>query len=225
MPRLLVKAEKDPFDSTHSGTQPYVNVNYKCSGVKKMVGGDKDRRLRTSKTKMRKALTALLRDRPLQEISVTELTQLASVNRGTFYSHYRDIYDMAGQIENEMFEEFRALMESYPNTALRAGLQPILRDVFLFISKNADMCVVLLEGDNTSLYRVMQAVNLRIMQEWGDLYGLNRAENGEYCMSFLVEGCIGLLRTWVKNGRREEPEKLAALAETMILHGIERLKR
>jgi len=186
-----------------------------------MADEELDRRVRKTKAQMRKAFTALLLEKPMQSISVTDLTRLADVNRGTFYSHYRDIYDLAQQLENEMFEEFLKLMDSYPNAALRVGLQPILRDVFRFINKNADMGLVLLEGDNAFLQRFKEAVNLRVMQEWGELYGLGRAENGAYCMSFLVEGCVGMLRAWVKSGRRESPEKMAVLAEQLIVHGVE----
>ena len=50
-----------------------------------------DRRVRRTKAMLRAALTELLKTKPVNEISVTELTRLADVNRGTFYSHYKDI--------------------------------------------------------------------------------------------------------------------------------------
>ncbi len=185
-----------------------------------------DRRVRKTKGLLRQGLTSLLQKKNVKDITVKELTDLADINRGTFYCHYRDIYDLAAQIENEMFEEFLAVMDAYPSSVLRVGIQPILRDVFRFISKNADMCVVLLGagGDNSFLQRLKAAVYDRVMQEWGELYGLTGSANRDYYMSFVVEGFIGLLQAWVQNGRRESPEEMAELASRLIIHGIARLQ-
>lgn len=62
--------------------------------------------LRVSKTKeaLREALLLLLKQKSLDSISVTELCQMAKVNRGTFYAHY-------GQVENLFEEYFKTIME------------------------------------------------------------------------------------------------------------------
>ena len=53
-----------------------------------------DHRTRVTKMLIRKAFTSLLSQKPIQSISVKELCELAGINRGTFYSHYTDIYDL-----------------------------------------------------------------------------------------------------------------------------------
>jgi len=40
------------------------------------------------------------------KISVTELVKRANINRGTFYSHYDDIYSVAEDYENELIDKF-----------------------------------------------------------------------------------------------------------------------
>ena len=64
-----------------------------------------DRRVRRTKSRLRQALAQLLLEKDLSSITVRELTELADVNRGTFYTHYKDLYDMLEQMENEMFQE------------------------------------------------------------------------------------------------------------------------
>jgi len=187
----------------------------------------KDRRVRKTKAQLRQGLTTLLREKPVKDITVKELSDLADISRGTFYCHYRDVYDMVAQIENELFEAFKAVMDTYPPAALRVGLEPILRDVFLFILKNADLCGLLLgtNGDSTFLHRLKAAVNDRTLQEWGELYGLNTAPQRDYYMSFVVEGCVSLLQVWVKRGLRESPEEMAQLTAQLIVHGIRPLQK
>ena len=42
----------------------------------------------------------------LGKITVSELVKRADINRGTFYSHYDDIYAVAEDYENELVENF-----------------------------------------------------------------------------------------------------------------------
>ena len=56
--------------------------------------GNENRSVRNTKRKLKEALMTLMQTKPVNAISVKELTELADVNRGTFYLHYSDIYDM-----------------------------------------------------------------------------------------------------------------------------------
>jgi AcrR family transcriptional regulator len=42
----------------------------------------------------------------IQDITVRELSDLVDINRATFYLHYKNVFDMVEQIENEMIENF-----------------------------------------------------------------------------------------------------------------------
>ena len=50
-----------------------------------------DRRVRRTREQLKRALTQLLLEKPVREITVRELTDRADVNRGTFYAHYTDL--------------------------------------------------------------------------------------------------------------------------------------
>ena len=53
-----------------------------------------DRRVRKTRESLITALITLLEKKNINEISVRELSELADINRGTFYLHYKDPYDM-----------------------------------------------------------------------------------------------------------------------------------
>ncbi|GEO70831.1 TetR/AcrR family transcriptional regulator [Levilactobacillus acidifarinae] len=48
--------------------------------------------------KIRTAFLALLEKRPLDKITIANITQGAQVNRATFYAHYQDKYDLFEQM-------------------------------------------------------------------------------------------------------------------------------
>ena len=70
-----------------------------------------DRRVRRTKKHLRQALTKLLLEKELKDISVLELTELADINRGTFYLHYRDIYDLYEKTEGEILDKFNNIIK------------------------------------------------------------------------------------------------------------------
>lgn len=66
-----------------------------------------DHRTRMTKLLIRRAFTELLRQKPIQDISIRELCAVAGINRGTFYLHYKDIYHLRDEIEEEMMADFQ----------------------------------------------------------------------------------------------------------------------
>ena len=70
----------------------------------------------------------------LSRISVSELCKRADISRGTFYSHYDDIYGVAEDYENEMIDTFF-------DNARMLGSQDIMHfidAIFEFIRQNND---------------------------------------------------------------------------------------
>ena len=53
-----------------------------------------DRRVRKTKRQLRLALMKLMAEKSVKDISVRELAAIADINRGTFYIHYKDVYDL-----------------------------------------------------------------------------------------------------------------------------------
>lgn len=53
-----------------------------------------DRRVRKTRKQLRECLITLLKEKKVQDITVRELTDMADLNRGTFYLHYKDVFDL-----------------------------------------------------------------------------------------------------------------------------------
>ncbi len=65
-----------------------------------MIGAvQEDKRIRRTKKLLRQALTRLMQQKDFQSITVTDVVREADINRGTFYAHYRDVYDLRDKIE------------------------------------------------------------------------------------------------------------------------------
>ncbi|MBQ2905798.1 MAG: TetR family transcriptional regulator, partial [Peptococcaceae bacterium] len=55
-----------------------------------------------SKTMIRQAFLELLKEKPYEKITVTDIAQRADLNSSTFYDHYPDVQGLIEEIEEEM---------------------------------------------------------------------------------------------------------------------------
>ncbi|MBR3740032.1 MAG: TetR family transcriptional regulator C-terminal domain-containing protein [Clostridia bacterium] len=180
-----------------------------------------DRRVRRTKKLLTQALTQLLQEKQAKEITVKELTDLADMNRGTFYLYYKDIFDMLEKIEDSLFVSLDAIMERHEGEALAAQTKPMLLDLFTFIQENQEVCRVLLSanGDMNFLHRLNEVVREKCRGAWLALRKGQDEDAFDYHYSFVVFGCAGLIRAWVNRDCPEPAEEMAELADRMIRRG------
>ena len=98
-----------------------------------------DSDLRTKKTKklLREALESLLRDKSLDDITVKEICEHASINRVTFYDHYfnkEELHnEIISQIEHDIIKEFKKDKSIY---YLDKNYKKILRKLVDYFDNN-----------------------------------------------------------------------------------------
>ena len=70
-----------------------------------------DRRTKRTKIALKNHFMELLKIKPIQKITVTELCDMVDINRSTFYKHYFDLYALLEDIEKDFYHQIDLLME------------------------------------------------------------------------------------------------------------------
>lgn len=65
-----------------------------------------------TKDKLRSAFWTLYSSKPIDKITIKEITDLAGYNRGTFYLYYKDVYDIFASIETELLQASEQILET-----------------------------------------------------------------------------------------------------------------
>ena len=65
-----------------------------------------DARKRYTQMMLKQAFLTLLKEKPVNRITVKEVCALAQLNRATFYAHYSDCFALMESIENELIAAF-----------------------------------------------------------------------------------------------------------------------
>ena len=180
-----------------------------------------DRRVRRTRKILTQALTELLQRKQVNEITVKELTDLADMNRGTFYLYYKDIYDMLEKIQDEMFEKLDTIFALRGDEKVTEQTKPILLDLYRFIGENQEMCRVLLSpnGDMSFLHRLNEVLREKCLHMYLGAGPAANEEDFDYRYSFVVYGCAGIIRAWVGRNCPESPEQMAELTNHLIVSG------
>ncbi len=185
-----------------------------------------DRRIRKTKRALQNGLTELMSTKSFKDISVKEWTEKVDLNRGTFYLHYKDIFDMVEQIESEIFEEFQMVLDAHDPTDMKGRPLPLLEDIFEYLKENATISTAFLSnnGDIIFIEKLKDLIRVKSLSDWTILFDKKKADKFEYFYHYMLSGCIGLFTIWLQNGLKESPKEMAIMAEAMILEGINFIK-
>ena len=188
-----------------------------------MKSGQNKRAVRTKK-RLTECLMTLMHTRSLQDVTVSELTKLAGVNRGTFYLYYHDLPDMLAKIESEMFAAFEQIIRAHREETVLHQTLPFLQELFAFAAENRSMVSVLLgrNGDMSFLRRLDEVVYDKCLTDCRSLFPDEASDTFPFRYNFAVFGCIGTVRAWVDGGCVQNSDDMARLVDSMIRSGVVR---
>ena len=111
-----------------------------------------DRRTRRTRLLLQETLLRLLADKPLNRITVTELTELADVNRVTFYAHYHDVYDMFDQLRTDLIDMYTDMTYRHTQEMCNGDYRPFIREVYMSLDGREQLLSLLSTPSGGNLY-------------------------------------------------------------------------
>ncbi|MBM7651178.1 TetR/AcrR family transcriptional regulator [Neobacillus cucumis] len=190
-----------------------------------------DLRIIRTKGAIRDALVELIDEKGFEAITVKDITIRAKINRGTFYAHYQDKFDLMTRCEEEiMFEMSRIAKQNFPDViaALETNSPtlapvPLVVLIFEYLNENSGFMRAVLgpKGDLSFQTRLKDFM-------WKTLYGndvnaIIKEENllvpGEYLVSYIASAHIGVIQQWLNNGMKESPQEMARILSTITVNG------
>ncbi len=183
-----------------------------------------DRRTRYSKRIIRESLFQLMKEKPLNKISVTEICKTADVNRSTFYSYYTDIYDLHEKIIGEFFfvqeNVIKHIRESIKNKAALSefSYSDFYNIVYYYlktVKDNMDLYKFIFSQNSSNTVHTSfgKATYHTIREVLNPLIEETRAIELGKAFTFVAGGTTAFIMKWVENDCgttvEEEAEYLA----------------
>lgn len=180
--------------------------------------------LRT-KALLKQGLSELMLIKPPSKITVSELTAYVNLNRGTFYLHYKDIYDLLDQMEDEYANELLAILSSHRSDGIQEKPFDLIRDVFRFLGENADFCRAVLSDSRHDPYisKIKNLVKEKCFTDWEYIFSGKNKEQYDVFFPFVLSGIIGILEHWLFGGMEQSVDEITLLTEQFVMHGMDAL--
>ena len=175
-----------------------------------------DRRVRYTKKAIRDSFLALLDEKPIEKISVTEICKGADINRGTFYSHYTDPFDLRRSIANEIVELMENRMAELGVKRLTSlqsfKLLKEYRELFrIFVGPN---------GDKDTMLEIISSQTDDFLADSFKMVETLPKQQCEYLRMMLVSSIASTIKLWYDSGFETEPEVVAEMLDTYCKRGV-----
>lgn len=177
-----------------------------------------DRRQIKTKKAIIGAFFALLQEKNISKVTITELAKLANIDRKTFYLHYNSISDLYNDLGNMLVTLIKKEIIEYTTNnkspySLFSNINDIISekiDLFKDIAKNNDFSDFIL------------SIKDILSNELINLYGQKNtpaSERFKLTTEFIASGTIAMYLRWLKGDTNITMDELALLAAEMITSG------
>ena len=148
------------------------------------------------------ALFSLMKRKPFQQITVTEICEEAAIGRKTFYRNFdlrEDVIDF----------QLDLLCAEYEKEMMTIPLEKRLCQHFAFVQKNMDYFVIMYRSGLISQLHEKFAVFLPdTMPVW-----TKDPVEQEYRSQYIIAGIEAIQRVWVERGFKETLEEVVTMAQ------------
>ncbi len=188
------------------------------NGTGRRISNENDRRVKRTKRSLRDALLKLLEEKTFNQISVTELTELADVNRATFYFYYDDVCDMILKLQEEVYVDFETLILHSDPLDTVEELDQYFEDIIDFCAQNAEMCKFMLNSDVASVhYRKIVKLLCRNTPNSTKRFPLDDPKH--YLTIFAIYAMMGVVAAWLNDDMKLSKKELSQTMVKLYLEG------
>ena len=165
------------------------------------------------------ALKEAMTQKPLDKITIRELTERCSMRRQNFYYHFEDVYDLLQWL---LRQEAIELLRRHEGALL---WQEGLLQLFEYLEENRAFCLCTLRSVGrdflvrffyADIYEIIHRTVDRIGREICEETGADAASDVDLITQFYVIALAGTVENWLLDRFERTPAELIAFADQML---------
>lgn len=173
-----------------------------------------------TKQQIKTSFTKLLKEKGMDSLTISDIARDANINRGTFYLHYLDKYDLMEKLENDVIEELTKILLSDNPNEIDDPIEIIPYNAILnalyYVKSDFEFIEALTGtgGDPMFVERVKRILEKLIQIQIEKTDKLNFSMKGlpeDYAREILLSSATAIVLLWIKKGALESPEQIAEM--------------
>ena len=180
-----------------------------------------DRRVVKTKRAIKEAFAKLLTQKDINDITISDIAAEANINRKTFYNYYGGIYEVVGEIEDD-------IVRLIDKEVTGIGFQNSLQSPYLIFEK---LTKVIKTDTDFFGYLLGMNANVSLERKIADLlkskfkmFVLQDVEISELRLNlmaeFIISGMVAVYRRWFNSDRSEPIETISKEMQLLAFEGL-----
>ncbi len=172
-----------------------------------------------TKLKLAAALKTLMAQKPMDKITIAELTSMCNIRRQSFYYHFEDIYDLLRwMIQNEAI----SLLKQQEGALLwKEGLLQLFR----YLEENRAVCLCALKSVGRNHLRSFFEADIdaiihrtieQLVENIGVRNNLDSFVDVEMLTHFYVMALAGMMESWLLGEIDRTPEQIVQFSDVIL---------
>ncbi|PZO93834.1 TetR/AcrR family transcriptional regulator [Streptococcus halichoeri] len=173
-----------------------------------------NKRKEATKTALLDAMVLLLNKESFDDITTIELAKTAGVSRSSFYTHYKDKYEMIDSYQQMLFHKLEYIFEREYESREQAFLE-----VFHFLEREQLLSALISANGTKELQNfIINKVRILLSSELKDRLGTAGMSKIEidYQSIYLAYAFFGTCQTWIARGKKETPREMTNFVLKML---------
>ena len=172
-----------------------------------------DLRVQKTKNAITNAFLELRAVKPLNKISITELSKKAVISKATFYLHYKDVYDLSEQLQNELISDIIKAIP-HPEMMIAEPQRYTSNMLMAFLSKQALIDILFSHSENNTLpnrieYYIKDAVYTHYPQ-------LKDNIKVDMALTYMIQGGFYAYAHFAKGNFREVQNFISSISKIVV---------
>ncbi len=188
----------------------------------------KDLRVQKTLHAIDQAIVVLLEKKTFENITIQDISSEAMINRGTFYTYYKDKYELIESYQESMMNDIEQLLyknitgSSFKDVEENRLKETILH-LFQYLEEHRSRVLVIANSLGSA------ELAKYFSQHMFDFYKVKSREFGveldseiftDYLITYVTNAHIGILLKWLKEGCTESIEEMTMFIETFTIKGV-----
>ncbi len=163
------------------------------------------------------AFCLIARDKPIEKITILEITKKAGYNRCTFYQYFKDVYDLLDYIENIVLSQIK---ENFEKNISRDDFIRTFFNAFTRIQQErGEYFNLLLSPANHSHFTEKLMTN--VMPIFMEQFRLSEKNpKAEYLASIYFATVVTAISRWIYNDRNLPLKEFSEMLGNVLSQGV-----
>ena len=161
-----------------------------------------------TKNYLKQALAKLLLEKSFEEITVSDLTRTAGINRGTFYLHYVDKYDMMCQLKHDTLDDLFNILN---DETIYTDTRSVLCQTLTYTKQNFDFIYAISKSSYVNFPQALKNFVYEVLLTVPDFKKAISAYYGipyQYALEVYLSSIESVISLWIASGGKESTDEI-----------------